>query len=77
MRQAAGRIGIMPGAGLSEHNIRTLRQRTGAHEFHASARGVIAAQVPSPHPYIRDLGSDYQRTDTARVQRMVDALQEA
>ncbi|GAE50477.1 copper homeostasis protein [Xanthomonas arboricola pv. pruni MAFF 301420] len=77
VRQAAGRIGIMPGAGLSEHNIRTLRQRTGAHEFHASARGVIAAQVPSPHPYIRDLGSDYQRTDTARVQRMVDALQEA
>ncbi|MBV6778015.1 copper homeostasis protein CutC [Xanthomonas euvesicatoria] len=77
VRQAAGRIGIMPGAGLSEHNIRTLRQHTGAHEFHASARGVIAAQVPSPHPYIRDLGGDYQRTDTARVRRMVDALQQA
>ncbi|WP_372393248.1 copper homeostasis protein CutC [Xanthomonas sp. NCPPB 3582] len=76
VRQAGGRIGVMPGAGLSEHNIRTVRQHTGAHEFHASARGMIAAQVPSPHPYIRDLGGDYQRTDIVRVQRMVDALRQ-
>lgn len=76
VRQAAGRIGIMPGAGLSEHNLCMVRQRTGAHEFHASARGMIAAQVSSPHPYIRDLGGDYQRTDIVRVRRMVDALQQ-
>ncbi|MCC4602574.1 copper homeostasis protein CutC [Xanthomonas campestris] len=75
VRQAAGRIGIMPGAGVSEHNVASLRARTGACEFHASARGPVAAQVPAPHAYISDLGGDYQRTDAARVQRMVDALQ--
>ncbi|PPU03615.1 copper homeostasis protein CutC [Xanthomonas arboricola pv. guizotiae] len=76
VQQAAGRIGIMPGAGVSEHNVASLRARTGACEFHASARGTVAAQVPAPHAYISDLGGDYQRTDAARVQRMVDALQQ-
>ncbi|MCC4633588.1 copper homeostasis protein CutC [Xanthomonas dyei] len=75
VRQAGERISVMPGAGLSESNLRTVRQQTGAHEFHASARSVIAAQVPAPHPYIRDLGGDYQRTDIVRVKQMVDALQ--
>ncbi|WP_349655778.1 copper homeostasis protein CutC [Xanthomonas sp. 10-10] len=74
VRQAAGRIGIMPGAGVSEHNVADLRARTGACEFHASARGPVAAQVPAPHAYISDLGGDYQRTDVQRVRRIVDGL---
>ncbi|WP_115049476.1 copper homeostasis protein CutC [Xanthomonas arboricola] len=76
VRQAGKRISIMPGAGLSEDNLRTVSEHTGAHEFHASARRVIAAQVQAPHPSIRDLGGDYQRTDVVRVQRMVDMLQQ-
>ncbi|NIJ89267.1 copper homeostasis protein [Xanthomonas campestris] len=76
VQQAAGRIGIMPGAGVSEHNIAALRTRTGACEFHASARGAVAAQVPRPHPHITDLGGDYQRTDVARVRRMVELLRQ-
>ncbi|MEA5124511.1 copper homeostasis protein CutC [Xanthomonas floridensis] len=74
VQQAAGRIGIMPGAGVSEHNVASLRARTGACEFHASARGPVAAQVPAPHAYISDLGGDYQRTDAQRVRRIVDVL---
>ncbi|WOB50181.1 copper homeostasis protein CutC [Xanthomonas hydrangeae] len=75
VRQAGDRTSVMPGAGVSEHNIRLLRERTGAHEFHASARSAVAAQVPGPHPYIHDLGAHYQRTDAVRVRRMVETLQ--
>jgi copper homeostasis protein len=36
--QAAGRISIVPGAGISAANIQTLAARTGAREFHTSAK---------------------------------------
>ncbi|MEQ8034107.1 copper homeostasis protein CutC [Xanthomonas sp. WHRI 6106] len=72
--RAAGRIVVMPGAGVSEHNIAALRAGTGAHEFHASLRGPVAAQVHAPHAHISDLGGDYQRTDVARVRRFVELL---
>ncbi|WP_256006380.1 copper homeostasis protein CutC [Pedobacter deserti] len=38
VRLSAGRISIMPGAGVNTTNIAGLIQRTGALEFHASAR---------------------------------------
>ncbi|CTP93118.1 copper homeostasis protein CutC [Xanthomonas translucens pv. phlei] len=76
LRQADGRIGVMPGAGVSEQNVRALRVGTGARKFHASARSPVVAQVHARHAYIRDLGGDYQRTDVARVCRIVAALQE-
>jgi len=74
VRQAGGRITVMPGAGVSEHNIGMLRERTGAREFHASARSAVAAQVLVRHAYIDDLGGDYQRTDAERVRRIVAQL---
>ncbi|AWM31384.1 copper homeostasis protein CutC [Hymenobacter nivis] len=36
--QAAGRVRIMPGAGITAANIQALTARTGAPEFHASAK---------------------------------------
>lgn len=36
--QAAGRIALMPGAGLAPANLAAVAQATGASEFHASAR---------------------------------------
>ena len=41
--QAAGRIAIMPGAGISAANIQTLAARTGAQEFHASSKHLVPA----------------------------------
>jgi copper homeostasis protein len=38
IRLSAGRISIMPGAGINTKNIATLIADTGANEFHASAR---------------------------------------
>lgn len=36
--QAAGRIGVVPGAGITAANVQALAARTGAPEFHASAK---------------------------------------
>jgi len=43
--QAAGRICIMPGAGISASNVRALAARTGAQEFHASAKHIVPAEL--------------------------------
>lgn len=43
--QAAGRISIMPGAGINPDNIRGIIQKTGAFEFHASARRNTISQM--------------------------------
>lgn len=43
--QAAGRISIMPGAGINPDNIRGIIQKTGAFEFHASARRNTVSQM--------------------------------
>jgi len=58
VKQAAGRISIMPGAGVRSGNIERLIA-TGAYEFHTSARKV----VPNPLTYqtkeITDYGNVY------------------
>ncbi len=41
VRQAKGRISIMPGAGINADNIGELASYTGAQEFHLSAKKVI------------------------------------
>ena len=41
VRQAAGRIIIMPGAGINPANIAEIQRLTGAAEFHSSARAPI------------------------------------
>ncbi|RZK46034.1 MAG: copper homeostasis protein CutC [Hymenobacter sp.] len=42
--QAAGRIITMPGAGITGSNVRALAARTGAQEFHASAKQAWPAE---------------------------------
>jgi copper homeostasis protein len=42
--QAAGRISVMPGAGIIASNVRALAARTGAQEFHASAKRTVPAE---------------------------------
>ena len=44
VEEARGRIGIMPGGGISAENIHAIVEATGATEFHASAR----TPIPSP-----------------------------
>lgn len=45
VKQANGRITIMPGAGITENNIREIMQKTGAKEFHASAKAPVKSNM--------------------------------
>ena len=47
-RQAAGRIILLAGSGVTEQNIRAIQEATGLHEFHFSAR----EQQPSAMRYV-------------------------
>jgi copper homeostasis protein len=55
IRQANGRISVMPGAGIKSGNIEQLHKACNANEYHASARKV----APNPLTYINTLVSDY------------------
>ncbi|WP_017915247.1 copper homeostasis protein CutC [Xanthomonas sp. SHU 308] len=76
VQQAGARLSVMPGSGVTEANLAQLRARTGAREFHGSARGPLASRATSPHPHVRSLGGDRMQTDVARVRRMVALLEE-
>jgi copper homeostasis protein len=67
--QAAGRIEIMPGAGITASNIQALATSTGAHEFHASAK----RQVP-PEPSAGLFAAPQWETDAALVAELVERL---
>ena len=43
--QAAGRINIMPGAGITAGNVRALAAYTGAQEFHTSAKSLLPPEL--------------------------------
>ena len=45
VKQADGRIEIMPGAGINENNIQELITKTGAKQFHASAKVFVASKM--------------------------------
>lgn len=73
VRQAAGRIRIMAGAGIDAGNAAELRRRSGAHEFHASAR----ALRPSPMRHrvtLPGLAPERMQTERERVAALRAAL---
>ena len=50
VRQAAGRVSLMPGGGLTPANLGEVVRRTGAHEVHLSARGAVASAMRFRNP---------------------------
>jgi copper homeostasis protein len=67
--QAARRISIMPGAGVSAANIRTLANHTGAIEFHTSAKRLVPA-----NPADGLFQTERFETDAALVAELVALL---
>jgi copper homeostasis protein len=59
IKKSAGRIIIMPGAGVRARNIPELIRETGATEFHTSARKVADNPVTGRNPAISDYGDVY------------------
>lgn len=74
VEQAGSRLKVMAGAGIHVSNIREVAARSGAHEFHGSAR--TPRPSPSRHRNERLRGLDFDRweTDPAKVRAMVEAL---
>jgi CutC family len=52
VKQAEGRISIMPGGGVDEENAATILQVTGAKEIHGSFSSLIPSKVQYFHPRV-------------------------
>jgi copper homeostasis protein len=74
VEQAAGRIVVMPGAGIDSTNIEELRAKTGATEFHASAKRVRASGMRHRAAVLADLQGGEWRSDAGEIGRVLAAL---
>ncbi|WP_449440546.1 copper homeostasis protein CutC [Pedobacter steynii] len=75
IKQADGRIIIMPGAGVSAANIADIIKLTGAKEFHASARHAVKSEMQFRNPRL-SMGSvadefSYDLTDSETVKNLI------
>jgi len=80
VKQANGRITIMPGAGINAENIQELYTKTGATEFHASAKAFVESKMEYRNPTAK-MGSvedeyRYELTSEDKVKELVKALSE-
>ena len=75
-RQAAGRIILMAGSGVTEQNIRQLQEATGLHEFHFSAREqqLSAMQYVNPNLYMGRPGANEAALDYTTARRVKDTI---
>jgi copper homeostasis protein len=76
IKQAAGRIIIMPGAGINTGNIAKLIKTTGASEFHASAKHAVKSNMVYRNPRL-NMGSvadefSYDLTDADTVKMLIE-----
>lgn len=80
VEQANGRIGILPGCGITPENVREVIAYTGVAEFHATAFGKVASRMKhrNERVYMGIPGlPEYERevTEAAEVRRFLAALQ--
>jgi len=71
--QAAGRISVMPGAGVNEQNVAALRVQTGAREFHASAKRELPSRMRAGND-LPGMTAGEVLSDVAQVRALVAAL---
>lgn len=74
VRQAAGRIAIMAGAGIDAQTLPRLRQRSGADEFHASARTLRASAMTHRTSGLAGLEPDHWQSDPECVAALREVL---
>lgn len=73
VQQAGGRVRVMAGAGITPDNICDVARRSGAHEFHASARR-LRTSASRRDDRLPGLDADWQETNGAVVRALVEAL---
>ncbi|MFC3550829.1 copper homeostasis protein CutC [Lysobacter cavernae] len=74
VQQARGRLGIMAGVGIDADHLRELATRTGAQEFHASAKALRASAMRHRNERLVGLDPDWVQTDLDRVRALTAAL---
>ena len=72
---AAGRITIMPGAGVRSNNIKTLISNTGATEYHTSARMPAPDPVTFRNPAILD-ATNWYLANEEELSKIMEVLNE-
>lgn len=75
-RQAAGRIILMAGSGVTEQNIRDISEATGLHEFHFSGRESrpSAMQYVNPNLYMGRPGANEAALDYTTARRVAATI---
>lgn len=78
-RQAAGRISLMPGCGVTVGNAARIIKETGAHEIHASAKRLMEGTMRYHNSQVlfgrtQAESDSYVETDWEQVCAIVDAL---
>lgn len=76
VEQAGGRIAIMPGSGINEHNVADLIRYTGVTEVHSSARTTIQSKMKFLNDHIimgSTMGAEYSfdQSDAERVKELI------
>lgn len=59
VKQAKGRISIMPGAGVRSTNLKKLIEESGAYEYHTSARKIVPDPMTFQNLNVTDKGDLY------------------
>jgi copper homeostasis protein len=77
LEKAAGRIIIMPGSGINEHNVAHLVRYTGVKEIHASARSMVASLMLYKNDHIILGGTphdeySFDQTNVNRVRKLIE-----
>ncbi|MBN8923352.1 MAG: copper homeostasis protein CutC [Rhodanobacter sp. 68-29] len=74
LAQAADRIAVMPGAGVTPGNLAALADATGAREFHASAKRQLDSGMRHRPPLLTDMQGGELCSDEEQVRALVQAL---
>lgn len=74
VKQAAGRVVVMPGAGVHASNIAELARMTGAVEFHASAKAIHPSGMRWTNPLLAEMAGGEIRTDEREVRALAKVL---
>ncbi len=74
VKQAAGRISVMAGAGITPGNIAAVAKATGCTELHASAKGTRRSDMRFQNPALVGLSPDWVATNADEVAALRAAL---
>lgn len=77
VRQAAERVTILAGAGITAAQVVPLVTTTGVREIHASASASRTSAMHYRNTAVRGLDPDWRQTDTRLVRELAAALREA